>query len=270
MANSAFGIGLGLAHEFGLALGDNVNPPMIQNAITDPVRRASVEAALCGTLTLPSVPLGQLLEREIGYLKTICDWADTDCPTEDEVAGILAKAQEDQGGILTQHARIVPSGLKILGAYGAIYRFNQQQEERRLAPLKLNWLSESWRECLSVSGEPTKLSVFHTDFTRFFAVGMNREPYGLTYNQQIAWARDQGGDGITSVTETFYLLLRCAMESNRLLWFGFSVRCRDSYGSGNSLCVLSDSAGGLNVRYYPRDKTSWDLGALPRKCTKGT
>lgn len=252
--------GLGCLEKAGMTSGD-----WQQGAIDNCDRRMAMVAASRGILALPSAPLEQLVEREVGNIKTICDWADVIPPTEDEVAGLLGKVQKSRKGTLTPHDRIVPAGLDLPGIYEALYGFNHLQIERHLIPLKIYEERNKWWREDNVYGEPTRFSVFRTDFSHPFTIGMNREPFGLTHYQQIAWARDQGGDNITSVAETLYLFLRCAMENQELLWFGSTMRCRDCYGIYSSLDISLSDGNGIRVYYCDLGTTSWKLGALPRK-----
>ena len=245
-----------------LAESERVRPEDVQGTIDDPLHRAVVGAAYRRELTLPSVPLGQLVKREIGFLETICDWAGVDRPGLDEVTMLLGRVQEARRGILLPHDRVIPAGLDLPRIYKAIYDFNSDRKDK----IKLYKERDEWWRKEGVRGESTESTVLHMDFDRPFTVDLNHKPFGLTYDQQVAWARDQGGDGITSVTETLYLYLRCAMEEARLLWSSHSMRCRDSYGSGCSLCVYSSGGYGLGISYCHLGDARWDIGALPRKC----
>lgn len=213
MAESVFGPGLGQAHEVGMALRRaGATAGGTQRIIEDPLHATIVASAINGDLTLPSVPLHRLVKRELGYLETICRvWAGVTPPTKEEVATILESVQEARTGILTPHDRIVPAGLDLLGIYEALYGFNRDREEGN--KIKLYEEGNEWWRRQGVHGETTELAVFHTDFNHPFTTDLSHKPFGLTYDQQVAWARDvEGGDGITSVAETLYLYLRRAME----------------------------------------------------------
>jgi len=100
-------------------------------------------------------------------------------------------------------------------------------------------------------------------------VPTNRQhhPFMLNFDQQVEWAQGEGGDGLTSVEETLYLLLRAWFEFNRMPFMGGWIRCRNAPDFNRSLAVVwSDSS--LAVSSVSRSDARWDFGALPRQFRK--
>jgi len=267
MAKDAFGAGNGLSHDFGLAMDDEkVVPSMFQTAVSDPIRKVSVGAALRGELTVSQVAFDQIITRENNVLTLLCEWMGVKYPGVDVVERALRKAEAEWGGI-SIHDRVIPAGLDLAHLFAGFYAFNAAKTEQREMPIKLGHPAneEWWRKDKNVQHLPTELSVIRQDLASVMQpTDLLGRPFYLNLEAQVAWAKDQGGDGITSAEETAYLFLRSVYERGLPLWAAGSCRTRNAYGSTFSLYVYWDAGDGFCVDNYDRFGI-WDVGVLPRK-----
>ena len=120
----AFGPGLGLGHEFGLAMGDeHITPAMLKDAVSNPIRKASVGAALRGEASGSEVTLEMLVVREMEYVGRLCAMTGYTPPSEDVIMTELETAQTKSGG-LTVNDRFRPKGLTLDIIFAAFYAGN--------------------------------------------------------------------------------------------------------------------------------------------------
>lgn len=243
----AFGQGLGLAHEFGLALGDErITPSLLKLVVSDPSRRATVATAIRGELKMPSISPEHWIERELAVVRRLIEFG---LPEFD--LALVEKAAVKPAGI---HSRFVPGGMQ---------RY-QLLEACAQAGLKLYNNDAKAADC---DGEEitTVPCVSLVDYgTLMKPTNKNHHPFMLDYDQQWAWAREQGGRGFCSAEQTIYLaVLRPWIECDGIPYMGGSIRCRNARGSDDSLCVSFNADYGLYVSYYGRSGQYWNLWALP-------
>jgi len=263
----AFGQGLGIGHEFGLAMGDeHVTPTMLKFAASDPLRKKSVGAALRGELTFAKADFDFILTREQENITTIFNFAGIKQPETDMIVRALRSAEE-RFGVITTHDRVIPASLTLDILFRALYGFNAwATNQDGYQPIKLehNQNGEWWGTDRDVKHLPTELGVLRLDFAEAMqATDLIGRPYNLNMDDQNAWALEQGGSGLYSAEQTIYVFLRSIIERNRLLWSVGSCRCRNAYGSGRSLRVRFDAGDGFCVDYWDCDVRRWSLGALP-------
>lgn len=270
-SKDAFGNGLGNAHQFGLAMGERgITPAMFQQAVADPGRGAAVAASLRGD-SMTRILREDLLSREIEIVRIFCEIAGIvpngiDVSNEQIEQAILKI--EAQNGSVKVSDRFMPGNLTLFEMFRFIYNWNAKQIDAHQSSLKLynEQGKEWWRSNKDVESIPTKPGIITCDFqTVIKPTDMLGRPFNLGINDQIAWANDQGGDGIMSAEEVVYLFVRSLIENQLPLWGGGSIRCRNAYGSGLLLDVGWSADRGFSVGSFGRSVQHWALGALPRK-----
>lgn len=251
---NAFGRGVGLAHEFGLAMvKERVTLAMLDRAGKDPIFRAKLGAMFRGETVEVTTTFDQLLSRETELTKQVCELTSTAYSGDSIVEQALRKGEAEWNGF-TEHDRFVPAGLNrqsLLLAY-------------RKAGLKLN-SDEKSADC---DGEnlPTEVGIIRQDLTSMMTpTDLAGRPFYLSMEEQEKWAKAQGGDGLTSVEETLFLVLRKVLELSAAPWSAGWCRCRNSHSSDNSLNVRWHADNGLKVNFGNRGYYNWYEGALVRK-----
>ncbi|MBI3260866.1 hypothetical protein HYZ64_00645 [Candidatus Berkelbacteria bacterium] len=226
-----------------------------RNVITDPLRRKNVAAALRGELGAPEVRFEDILAREVSVTGTFCKTADIEYPGDELIEKAL-RQKEAKAGSISVHDRFLPNDL-------------HRRQLLLLSPkfgIKLYNNDSRQADC---DGEkiPTKTGVFVLDYgTIFTPTDEKHRPFMLDYDDQDAWAREQGGDGLSTAEQTIYVgVIRPKMELGYLPYMGGSLRCRNACGSGRSLGVGFSADDGLSVSDCVRAYRYWSLGALPGK-----
>lgn len=268
VAKDAFGPGNGLSHEFGLAMADErVIPAMFKQAVSDQICKSSVGAALRGELVLDKIPFDQILERECMVVQIVLGWSGLKYSGDNKVEAALRRAEAEWDG-LTSHDRVIPGNLDLTRLFQAVYGFNDYCKSEGKTGIKLGHEpnKEWWRSDKQAKSLPTYFGVLRQDLTvAMQPTDLTGSPFYLNADEHEAWARERGGDGMTSVEETLYLFLRSAYEYGRPLWGVGWVRCRNTYGSDSHLALYWDAGDGLRVgRWGPVDR-GWAGGCLARK-----
>ncbi|MCX6809815.1 MAG: hypothetical protein NTZ65_03665 [Candidatus Berkelbacteria bacterium] len=261
----AFG-NTGQANDVDLALGRClVTPAMLQRVVTDPTHCAAVAAAMRGEQP-SSARFDDILVREGNVTQIICDYAEVEYPGNDIVEKALRMVQAKRG-VVTIHDRFAPK-IALPQLFNFFYRYNKVAEEEGRIPVKL-WQTagqENWRGW-DAEFLPTETGVINCDFSQVMrATDITGRPFLLDMDQQMTWAKEQGGDGITSVEQITLLFIHSIIEFGRPLWGGGTVRCCNSCGSGDSLDVYWDADGGFGVGDWSCSDQDWNIGAVPRKC----
>lgn len=262
--SSDFGLGR-TARAADLLAGRGVLTEHIQRVINDPLHRARVAAALRGEPILREVNFEDLLAREVTFTSKYFELIEVPYPG-DIINEALRRAESAWGG-LTEHDRFVPGGIGLSRAFQCFYNFNQKQEASGSPPLKLhhNPKGEWWRSTSEVY-RPTEAGVIRCDFSQVMRpTDLQGRPFCCNYDEQLAWAKQQGGDGLTSAEETLYLLARSVFERDFSLWGAGWTRCRNLYYSESSLFVSWDADDGLSIGHWDRGDWGWYIGALARK-----
>ena len=249
VAKDAFGPGLGLGHEFGLAMSDEqVTPSMFKQAVSMQGRKQSVGAALRGELQLTTITPADWVAREmaIGAELVKCG-----LPGFDQK--LVEMTATDDVGL---YDRFVSAGfqrrqlLEACGKAGVkLYQGNARDADRDGDEM------------------PTVASVFTLDYMNIFRpTNPEHHPFMLDYDQQWSWATERGGEGFSTAEEFLYVgVLRPRIELGCLPYMGGSVRCQNACGSDRSLYVFFRAGSGLSVYFWARSDEDWDLWALPRK-----
>lgn len=209
----------------------------------------------------------ELLDREVDLTRQYCILAEVDYPSQETIKRGLKAAQKTWGSI-SVHDRFVPAGIGLPEAFRFFCNFDKQQEAAGQPTLKLydDVRKEWWCQDKDIEHLATQAGIIRCDFhTVWLPTDIQGRPFDLGHDDQVAWAKEQGGDGLTSAEETLYLFARCLLELQRPLWGAGLVRCRNRYGSDGSLHVDWDADDGLFVGYWNRDDAHWALAALPRK-----
>jgi hypothetical protein len=238
-----------------------------QSVINDPIQRRRVAAVICGQELPGVVQLNQIVARENNVLTLLCEWMGVKYPGVEVVSYALHKAEAEWGGI-SIHDRVLPADLGLSQLFNGFYAFNAAKGEQREVPIKLGHPAngEWWRTDKGVQHLPTELSVIRQDLGAVMQpTDLLGRPFNLNLEEQMAWSKEQGGDGITSAKETVYLFLRSVYERGLPLWAAGSCRTRNTFGSANSLSVRWYAYDGFSVDYWNREHRDWDLGAFPRK-----
>ena len=254
-SKDAFGAGNGLSHEFGLAMADvNVTPQMFKAAVSDPTKKASVGAALRGELAVTQITIDQLIAREIAINKTFCEAAGVPYFGDSHIKETVHH-KELVAGSISIHDRYIPSSLT----------------RRQLLNIGRNLgikLYNNDPKAADNDGEeiPTEQGIFQLDFMSMMVpTDVDHRPFMLDYDQQWAWATEQGGNGFSSAEQALYAILRAKLELGRIPFMGGSLRCRNTRSSGGSLRVYFNAGDGLCVFNWDRSVQYWILGALPWK-----
>lgn len=270
-SKDAFGNGLGNAHQFGLAMGERgITPAMFQQAVADPTRGVAVAASLRGE-SMMQILLEDLLIGEIEVIRIFCETAGIvpkGIDVNDEQIEQALRQIEAKNGSVTVNDRFIPGNLTLFEMFRFVYNWNAKQIEDGKSPLRLynEQSKEWWRNNKDVESIPTKRDIITCDFqTIMKPTDMSGHPFNLNIDEQIAWASEQGGDGIMSAEEVVYLFVRSLIENQLPLWGGGSIRCRNAFGSDRSLSVCWFTGAGFNVSGCGRSGRRWPLGALPRK-----
>lgn len=115
---------------------------------------------------------------------------------------------------------------------------------------------------------PTEAGVLECDLSAIMTPrGPAHRPFDLDADEHLAWAKEQGGDGLTTAEETIYLLIRAYMVFGNVSFRDRWIRCRNHGGSDSQLLVGVWAGSGLRVRYGRGGHRSSDCGALARKFT---
>lgn len=264
MSNSVKSVSVGAAAR-GIDLLE-VDSSQWQRIIDDPIHRATVTAACRGSLTT-RVSFDDVFSREIRVNGVLCEWAGISAPSGKKIELALRKAETEWGG-LTLHDRVIPEGLNILQLFQAMYAFNDYCSRENKIGIKLTHerYQEWWRTNEKVQHLPTEFGILRQDLGAVMQpTDLAGRPFFLDVDEQEAWVREQGGDGVTSVEETLYLFFRSAYEFGRPLWGGGWVRCRNKFGSGNRLFAYWVAGSGLDVNHLNTYVRYWTRGCLARK-----
>lgn len=253
----------GQVSEIDLALGRAEKPPTsheLQRIIFEPPIRDAVVAALRQTSLFREepIPAEQLLERELQALAYAQELT-KDFPSveEEQVKRVIEKKQKATGVLSTwdyfqPEGLAISTGLSLFSALG--FKFYMEEG------------SEWWRKEKEIEFLPTKVGIMTCDFRRvgtFFDIQLR--PFNLNYEEQIAWAKEQGGDTIYSVEEAFYRNFRGYQLLGYPIGFNGRERCRNKDDSGFSQVLCWNAGRGLGVNVESVNDRNWLDGAFPRK-----
>lgn len=265
MSVKSFDLGK-VARSMDLLGGAGVTNAHLQETINNPIRRATVAAAYKGDTASP-VSIEDILNREIIMTGIIQYAKDQTMVNGKEIERALRKLEATNGAV-TLNDRFIPEGLTLDSLFQFIYRWNAERASAGETLLKLynEQDKEWWRTNKDVESLPTKAAILTCDFnTVMRATDLAGRPFNLNMDEQVAWSKEQGGDGIMSAEEVVYLFVRSLIENQLPLWGGGSVRCKNAYGSDDSLGVRFCADDGFSVDDWRRSDQSWSLGALPGK-----
>lgn len=229
-----------------------VMPGHQQAVIDNPIRRATVAAALRGDFVIERVTLDQLVERETNIVARIFGTDRCHVPV---IARALRQSEEAWGG-LTANDRFIPGDLDLSQIFSAFY------EHAPNLKLYHERNKEWWRTDNNVQRLPTETGVIRLDFvTVMQPTNLAGAPFNMTQPEQEKWAEP---DGITSAEELCYLQLRSCTESGHPLWGYGWARCRNACGSDSSLDVSWSADSGWGVEFCGRG-AGYVVGAVRRK-----
>ena len=260
--------GIELLEELGMRCAD-----WQRSVINDAIQRQKVAAVVCGQELLGEVPFDQIVTRENNILSLFCEWMGVKYPGVDVVERALRNV-EAKWGRVTIHDRVILGGLDMKQLFQAVYGFNEYCRSEGKMGIKLAHEpnKEWWRTDKDVQSLPTELSVNRQDLAAvMLPTDLAGRPFNLNLKEQIAWAKEQGGDDLVSIEEGIYLFLRSAYERALPLWAVGSCRTRNTLGFAGSLGLGWDADGGFFVSRWGRwlrGSPGWYLGALPRKSLK--
>lgn len=214
----------------------------------------------------PTMDFAGILGRELQYVGQFCELAEVVYPGDGFIEQTVMKAVEAWD--LSDHLRFVVGKVGLPELYRFLRNFNQKQEEAGLPSLKIyeqgdHKPGKEWWRNADVH-EPTIAGVSYLDHGMAMRpTDFAGRPFNLPSDLQQAWILEQRGEGFTNAEGTLYHFSRSIIEDGRPLWGGGSVRCRNAYGSDNSLFVYWSADGGLRVSHWNRAAADWGLGALP-------
>lgn len=214
----------------------------VDQIVNDPYRRQQVFLALNGQLVAAAMSKAEWVEREMAVLVQLATLGLPEITT-----ARLEPAWTDGVGL---HHRYLPGDWNQRGLLDAC----------KAAGIKMCSLNTRDEEL------PTERGVIEYDLTSIMTpTDGEHRPFMLSYQEQIEWAAGQDGEGITSVEETLYLILRVKVELGRLPFMGGWIRCRNTAAPDESLGVFWYADFGLEVCSVFREYSCWYWGAVPRK-----
>lgn len=249
--------------EQGLAILGNAGVTDLhwqENVINNRITCAQVTTVMRGEPFSGSLSSDQRIELECTFTRQYCEMARITYPGDEVIAEVLGRVPNE----IEQPLRFIPAGVGLREAMQFFYSFN----DRMAANLRLQHerYKEWWRSNTMLKAEITGNGVICCDFGRVMqATDLAARPFYLNETEQVEWAKEQGGDGLTSAAETLILFGRSLQERALPLWGGGTIRTRDVYDSGVSLCVHWDARVGLSLNFVGRGERDWFLGALPWK-----
>ncbi len=227
---------------------------MFQRVIDDPLHRKQVFAALSGVnaqmvaMTKAEWVEAEWVEREQSTLRRLSEFG-IPMPTEAEVTNAYCEG-------CTPNHRFVPPNLGR----------RQLLEACHKAGIKVNGNDPKKADYDGGDKLLTERGRLECDLTTLMQpTDAKHRPFMLSHDQQVEWAKEQGGDGITSAEETLYLILRAWVELGRVPFMGGWIRCRNRHGSGDSLGVYWSADRGLGVYCGRLGYDRWGYGAFSRK-----
>ncbi|MFY9484270.1 MAG: hypothetical protein WAP74_01450 [Patescibacteria group bacterium] len=258
--------GLGQADQVDISLGrEGITPTMFNQVVANPLVTQRVVAAIKGEA--PRVlTLDALIEREQQFARNFCALAEMEYVGDNVVENALVRAQEVWGQ-LTEHDRFMPE-IGLPEGFQSHYSWNAGREAEGLSCLKLchNPNSEWWRTDAQVEHLRTTVGVIRCNFATVMEWSdLDGRPFNLSREKQIAWAGEQGGNGITTAEQNVYLNVRSLMERSLPLISLGSLRCQNRCGSAHSLRVRCHAVYGFLVGRWHGGHARWPLGALPGK-----
>lgn len=222
---------------------------MFQRVIDDPLHRRRVYAALSGAnADTAEVTKADWDERELSVFKRLAKFG-IPMPSEKEVANAWCEG-------CTPNHRFVP------------HNIGRRQLLEACHKAGIKTCDDNPKSADYDGGDqlPTERGTLDCDLgTIMTPTDAKHRPFMLNHDEQVEWAKEQGGDGITSVEEKLYLSLRAWVELGRVPFMGGWVRCRNKGGSGFSLGVGWPADGGLSVYYDDLEYEYWRYGAVARK-----
>ncbi len=222
---------------------------MLQRVIDDPVYRTMAFAILSdANADMAKVIKADWVVREVGIFIQLDEFG-IRMPSEREVAKSWFEG-------CTPNHRFVPHNLER----------RQLLEACHKAGIKVNGNDPKTADFDGGDKLPTEQGTLDCDLTTLMQpTDAKHRPFMQNHDQQVQWAKKQGGDGITSVEETLYLILRAWVEISRVPFMGGWIRCRNRYDSGSSLRVYWNAGIGLDVDYGYLECDGWYCGAFSRK-----
>ena len=117
---------------------------------------------------------------------------------------------------------------------------------------------------------PTEAGGLEQNFEKIMTPTDERHrPFMCNEDEQNAWAKELGGEGLCSAEEVLYLLLRAFLTFGRIPFMGGWIRARNAAPvQDSSVGVRWGAGGGLEVFYGSRSEQDWDYGAVARKFRK--
>jgi hypothetical protein len=222
--------------------GDNRETVLrcFQRIIDDPVYRRQVWLAMTGQLLVTEITKQEWIERETNAMRALG-------LLEEDALRIEIMANRDGVGI---NRYFIPAGLtrkdlvELAGAMGIKLNDSPHCDGQKL---------------------PTEAGTLECDLSAIMtSTNADHQPFLLNYDEHEAWAKAQGGDGITSAEEALYLLIRHFMAFGRILFMGGWIRCRNPHDAAFSLSVAFNADAGLNVNYDNHSNRNWHYGAVAR------
>lgn len=230
--------------------GDNLETVLrcFQRIIDDPVYRRQIWLAMTGQLLVTEITITkeEWVERETNAMRALGLLVED--AVQNDALRIEIMANRDGVGI---NRYFVPAGLTRKDLI----------ELARKAGSKIN-------DSPHYAGQelPTEAGVLDCDLSAIMtSTSADHQPFLLNYDEHEAWAKAQGGDGLTSAEEALYLIIRHFLAFGRILFMGGWIRCRNSHGADYSLAVGFDAGAGLDVLYDIPSFRSWYFGAVARK-----
>lgn len=225
----------------------------VQRLVDDPLYRKQVHLAMTGKLVVAETTKDEWLERELNFLTQLAE------------LGLPAISREQleavyQEGDSLNH-RYVHAGLTRQTLLTALLK----------AGVKINGDSATSADYNEIEQLPTEAGVLELDLSTLMQpTDEKQRPFMLDFDEQEAWAKELGGDGLPSTEEHLYAILRARVEMGRIPFMGGWCRCRNKHTrySGHSGGVYWSSGGGVSVDYGDRSYRFWDYGSWSRKFRK--
>jgi len=238
---------------FGMLAELGVGQPEVQATIDDPIRRAVVAAAYRNKIEAVSIAPACWIAREMAISAELVKYG---------LPAFGAYDVEYMSTCASVHDRFIPDDLTLQVLFPFFYSWNNTggNEQIKLAHVPGN---EWWRTDKNAESLPTKAGVLTCDFDKVMqAVDLSDRPFFLSMDEQVKFAKQMGGSGLTSVEQLTYLFIRSVVERRLPLWSAGLARCCNLYGSGYLLSVDWSADHGFCINHRHRTAKSWRLGAV--------
>lgn len=238
-----------------LAGGNVVNViNCFQRIINDPDYRRQVWCAMTGKSIAYKITKKEWIEREYETMFHLLILEEEDRNRDSDILRNIQNMANTVKGLNSNH-HFVPSHLDLEGL----------ETVARNVGIKINGSFDRVDYGINTTTE-----VLECDTSAMMTpTNSVHHPFLLNYEEQEKWAKGQGGDGLTSVEETIYLIIRHFMAYNRMPFMGGTISCcNKGVREKTSLTVVFHANEGLSVSWGHHGPGYRHCGAIARKSSE--